>query len=112
MDEPRLEELLSRIEILERENRRWKQIGIGALAMLLVFVLVGGLFSIGASLRYVAEVRAVREAALRERDAAEQAHQAALEAEQRARHAADAEAQRRAMQAADAAEQKLKGDKP
>ncbi len=94
MDEPRVEELLYRIETLEREKRRWKVIGIGSLSIVLILLLLGGLFSVGTAVmvraRYVEVLKAEREAAMRERDAAEQARRAAaLEAEQRAKQGAE-----------------------
>jgi hypothetical protein len=112
MDEPRLEELLYRIETLEREKRRWKLIGIGSLCILLALVLVGGLFSIGTALliqkQQVRAIRAEQEALMRAEEAAEQAHQAAMqerEVAERAREAA-MQAEERARQA----EKKVKDD--
>jgi hypothetical protein len=96
MDEPRLEELLYRIETLEREKRRWKLIGIGSLSIVLVLLALGGVFSVGtailareAALRERDAVEQARQAEMRERDAAERARWEALQAEQRARQAAE-----------------------
>jgi hypothetical protein len=98
MDEPRLEELLHRIETLEREKRRWKSIGIGSLSVLVALVLFGGLFSVATAVviraQYVEVLRAEQEAAMRALDAAEQARQAALEAEHRAKQAAEGRAKK------------------
>jgi hypothetical protein len=109
MDDSQVHELPTRIETLGRENRRWKLIGISSLSVLLVLLVLGGVFSVGAAFM-AREQRDValqaREEALRERDAAEQArqeamqerevaeraHQAAMQAEQRARQAAEQKA--------------------
>jgi hypothetical protein len=70
MDEPRPEELLYRIETLERENRRWKRLGIGALAILLIFVLLGGFFAVWTAVlirtQYVSALRAEQEAVVQQ----------------------------------------------
>jgi cell division protein FtsL len=109
MDEPRVEELLHRIETLEREKRRWKVIGIGSLSILLVIVLLGGLFSVATAVMMQAQharalqaeqealMRAMdaeqaRQEAMRERDVAERARSEALAAEQRARQEAEKKA--------------------
>jgi hypothetical protein len=113
MDEPRLEELLYRIETLEKENRRWKRIGIGSLCILLVLVVFGGLFvSVGTVVMIRDQRQAAeqaRQAEMREREAAEQARYAAEQARQgemREREAAEQarqamEAEQRARQAAE-----------
>lgn len=86
MEDSRLNELLFRINLLEQEKRRWKRIGIGALAFVLVICLLGGVMAVGAAVlvreRYTQALEAEREAAIQAREAAEQARQAAEEARQ------------------------------
>ncbi len=58
MDEPRLDAFAQRLVRLERENRWWKLVGVGALAMLGLVVLLGARG--GEQTRAVEEVRARR----------------------------------------------------
>lgn len=69
MNEPRLEDLLARIAVLEREKQRWKAIGLGTLVVFVLFLMAGGLVVTGA---FVAQARAMQ-AAQAERLAAEAA---------------------------------------
>ena len=85
MDEPRVEELLYRIEILEGQKRHWKMIGLGSLAILLGIGLLGGLFTVSTAVM----LREQREIAIQEREAAEQAMEEARQAERRARQEAE-----------------------
>ena len=85
MNEPHVEDLLHRIESLEREKRRWKLIGISSLSVLLVLLVLGGVFSVGTAFMVRAQhiaAEQAREAAIQERNAAERARWGA---EQRAK---------------------------
>jgi hypothetical protein len=72
MDEPRPEELLYRIETLEREKRRWKRISVGTVSILLTFVLLGGFFAVLTAVlirtEYVSALRAEQELAAQQRE--------------------------------------------
>lgn len=96
MDEPRLEELMARLEVLEQEKRRWKGIALGEFAVFILLLILGGLLSVGAAFmlqtRYVHAVRAeqaAREEALRGAYEARSQADRAMRAEEEARRRAE-----------------------
>lgn len=86
MDEPRIDELLKRIGVLEQECRRWKTICIGMVALFGVLIVIGSFISLGFATvvrtRQFATLQAEREMAMlaeqQARVAAEEAHVQAL----------------------------------
>jgi uncharacterized protein HemX len=86
MNEPLVDELMRRVDSLERENRRWRLIGIGALLFLVLVVFGGGVLLVGTASMYTLQIREQRS---RELEAAERAQMEALRAEQAAKQAAE-----------------------
>lgn len=86
MNEPLVDELMRRVETLEREKRRWRLIGISALLFLVLVVFGGGVLVLGTASMYTLQVREQRMRAL---EAAERAQMEALRAEQAARQSAE-----------------------
>jgi hypothetical protein len=91
MDEPQIDELLHRLELAEKETRRWKAIGIGALAALTLVLVLGGVISMGTLVytqarlaRTMSEVERARMEAEKQRQQAEQARMQAEQAQQKA----------------------------
>lgn len=77
MDEPLEAELRHRIQVLERENRRWKFIGFTTLTALGVLLVLGGVLMMGAWGLTRAGLARAQEEAMMERDQAEMMRQQA-----------------------------------
>lgn len=71
MEEPRHEELLLRIAQLEKEKKRWKLIGLGALAMLGVAMVLGGILCTATFVVTQRQLVMSRQEAMIQRDQAE-----------------------------------------
>jgi hypothetical protein len=96
MDEPLVDELRHRLQVLEQEKRRWKMIGITALVAFALLLVGGGAVVVGTASLFAVQVREERMRAMEaEREARMQAERARMDAE-RARQ----EAQRGADEAA------------
>lgn len=96
MDEPLVDELRHRLQILEQEKRRWKLIGIVALSAFVLLLVGGGVVVLGTVSLSAVQLREEQRRALEaETEARMQAERARMEAE-RARQ----EAQRAAEDAA------------
>jgi hypothetical protein len=77
MDEAQVAELLARLEQLEQEKNRWKAIGIGAIVLLVLGLLLGGILGVGPFLYSQSRLAEVREEAERARVEAEMSHREA-----------------------------------
>lgn len=98
MDEPLVDELRHRMQILEQEKRRWKLIGITALIAFVLLLIGGGVVVLGTVSMFAVRAREEQMRAMEaEREARMQAERAQMEAErarQEAQRAADEAARR------------------
>ncbi len=86
--DPLVTELRRRVQVLEKEKRRWQVIGIGALVLLLLGVLVGGAVGMSTASYYTYRLRQEQMQAQMEAMRAEMEAAKAQEALERARRKA------------------------
>ena len=73
MTDPERDELLRRIEDLERSNRRWKTVALATDAVLALFLVVALAWGLSTTLRWQAHLEQTRQAEAEARMRAEQA---------------------------------------
>jgi hypothetical protein len=87
-DDPNVDHLLRRVQVLEKEKRRWKAIGVTAIVVLLLLFVGGGVMFVGSAGFFAYRMKAAQMQAEMEADRARMEAIRAQEALEQARQEA------------------------